>query len=825
MMRVVVVGVLVLGCCRAGEIAPDFAREVRPILSDRCFTCHGPDEKARKAKLRLDTAAGALATREHGAAVVPGKPAASSLIARLTTADEDEVMPPAKGGKRLSAAEIATLTRWIAAGAPWGEHWAFVPPRAAPAPVVKNPAWPRTEIDRFVLARLERDGLAPAAEADRRTLIRRLALDLTGLPPDPDLVEAFVADRSPDAYDQLVDRLLASPRYGEHLALSWLDAARYADSNGYQGDADRSMWPWRDWVVEAFNANLPWDRFTIVQLAGDLLPDATDRDRLATGFNRNHMINNEGGRIAEESRIDYVMDRAETVATVWLGATFTCARCHDHKYDPYTQRDYYRLFAYFNNVAEKGGGAREPVLRIDAAVDAAELVNLRATLLSTEAELNASEPRIAGEFTIWLAALDAAAIAKLPKPVLDAASVAADQRSAAQTTVLSDHHRSKVSLAAAVLVQRIAEDRKRIAEREKGSATVLVMDDKSPRKSHILTRGAWDKKGDEVTAGTPSALPAPAKDTPANRLGLARWLVDAGNPLTARVTVNRFWQHCFGAGLVRTPEDFGAQSRPPTHPELLDTLAVRFVESGWDVKALLRLLVRSATYRQSSQVTAAALERDPTNELLARAPRHRLAATALRDQALAVGGLLVERRGGPPVKPYQPAGLWEEFSFGKIKYVQDHGESLRRRSLYTFWRRTVPPTNLFDSASRQLCAVGVRRTNTPLQALVLMNDITYVEAARGLAERVLAGPGDDAARWRNAFTLATCRPPSADESARLGAALARMQSVYASDAAGAKALIAVGEHAPPAAIEPARLAAWTMLCSLLLNLDEVVSRE
>jgi SAM-dependent methyltransferase len=613
----------------------DFTRDVRPILADVCFTCHGPDARKRKAGLRLDTAQGGRG------AVVPGKPGESELFKRITSADAREHMPPPKTGRKLSAAQVAVLKQWIEEGARWQTHWAYAAPRRQLLPAVGNPTWPRNAIDHFVLARLEKEGLAPSPEATRTTLVRRLSLDLTGLPPALEEVEAFVNDRRPDAYRRLVDRLLASPRFGERLAHDWLDSARYADSNGYQSDATRTMWPWRDWTVRALGAGMPFDQFTVEQIAGDLLPGAGVEQKIATGFHRNHMLNGEGGRVAEESRIDYVVDRVDTTATVWLGLTMGCARCHDHKYDPFTQKDYYRLFAYFNNLAESGavdrGGNAAPVLGLPTPAQVQKRKELQQQIRDLEAASKTAAP--AGK---------------------------AEQQ------------------------KQLKGKRDALAALERSILNVMVMEDRpQPRQTHILVRGAWDRPGEKVTAGVIDRLaPAPG-GAPANRLGLARWLVSPDNPLTARVIVNRYWQLIFGTGLVKTSEDFGVQGEPPSHPELLDWLAVEFRESGWDLKHLLRLIVTSATYRQSSALTSRLGERDPDNRLLSRGPRYRLSSHTIRDQALALSGLLVERLGGPSVRPYQPAGIWEELSFGRIRYVQDRGPNLYRRSLYTFWRRTV----------------------------------------------------------------------------------------------------------------------------------------
>jgi mono/diheme cytochrome c family protein len=772
-------GPLLAAAAPARTPAPlSFDRDVRPILADNCFACHGFDAGKRAAGLRLDTAAGAVAPLPSGRrAIVPGKTDAGELLRRVA----NHTMPPPSTGKKLTPAQIAVLRRWIAGGARYEEHWALRPPRRAPLPPVRLREWVRNPVDAFILARLEREGLRPAPEADRATLIRRLSLDLTGLPSTPAEVDAFLADRAPDAYERVVDRLLASPRFGERMAWEWLDAARYADTNGYQGDRTRTSWPWRDWVIRAYNEDKPYDEFTIEQLAGDLLPNATLQQKIATAFNRNHMLNGEGGRIPEESRVDYVVDRVDTTTTVWMGLTFGCARCHDHKYDPYSQRDYYQLFAYFNNVPETGAvdrqGQANPVLLLPTPEQERALAESRAAVTAAEQQPQAPD------------------------------------RAAAQ--------------------RELDAARKRLGDLQNSLLAVMVMEERpTARESHILLKGAYDRPGEAVKPGVPSALPPLPADAPPNRLALARWLVAPENPLTARVAVNRYWQMLFGTGLVKTAEDFGVQGERPSHPELLDWLALEFQAPtrpgvrAWSTKGLLRLLVTSAAYRQSSRVSAGLLERDPENRLLARGARHRLPSWMLRDQALAVGGLLVERLGGPSVKPYQPPGVWEEATFGQIQYVQDKGEALWRRSLYTFWRRIVGPTNLFDTAGRQACTVRLARTNTPLQALTLLNDVTYVEAARAFAQRVLKeAPPTAEARLEHAFRLVLARRPTAAERRVLTGSLQRMLSQYRGEPAAAQRLLSAGESPRDAALDPAEHAAWTGLCSLILNLDEAISRE
>lgn len=824
---------LVVCLASAGQAAdtPDFARDVLPILADNCFHCHGPDAKTRKADLRLDTPEEAL---RPGGPIVPGKSVASELIRRLVTDDDGERMPPPRTNKKLTAAQIDTLRRWIDAGATWGRHWSFVPPRRPAVPTTRFPTV--NPIDAFVRARLEREGLSPSPEADRPRLIRRVTLDLTGLPPTPEEVEAFVRDPSPRAYEAVVDRLLASPHYGERMAWDWLDAARYADSNGYQGDGERTMWPWRDWVVRAFNDNLPYDTFTLWQLAGDLLPNPTREQILATAFNRNHMINGEGGRIPEENRVEYIFDQIETVGTVWLGLTLTCARCHDHKYDPLSQTDYYRLFAYFNQTPVTGAGGSgqtPPVIdcgtpeqeaRLKAAQNRLDELVRRVRPIETRLREAAAAPKPDGRYETTLPQVIESALRKGP---LDRA----DQNFDELTRFYQDKEPEYVRL--------LAEVRRARQERDAAAAAlpkVMVMADlPQPRDTFVLTRGVYDKREAKVEPGIPAVFTAMANppasagtNSPTrrpNRLDLARWIISPDNPLTARVTVNRLWQMFFGTGLVKTSEDFGVQGERPSHPELLDWLAVEFVESGWDVKRLVRLIVTSATYRQSAVVTPLLRERDPDNRLLARGPRHRLPSWMIRDQALAAAGLLNPTLGGPPVKPYQPPGVWEEATFGNKRYVQDHGSALYRRSLYVFWRRIVGPTLFFDVASRQTCTVKTTITNTPLHALVTLNDVTYVEAARALAQVALErGGATDADRLAFAFRRLTARPPTPEQAEILARLLAGQRRIFAADPAAARKLLAVGESPRNEKLDPVEHAALTVVCHTQLNLDEVLNK-
>jgi hypothetical protein len=802
----------------------DFARDVLPILSENCFQCHGPDAGARKGDLRLDIKDGAL--RQESPVIVPGKSAASELIQRITSTSKKDVMPPLKSKKKLTVPQIETLSHWIDQGAAWGKHWAFEKPQRPSLPPLRNKAWVRNGIDAFVLARLEEQGLTPSPAVTKETLIRRVTLDLTGLPPTPEDVDAFLKDPAPDAYEKVVDRLLASPRFGERMVWEWLDAARYADSNGYQGDAERTMWPWRDWAIQAFNDNMPFDRFTLMQLAGDLLPNATTDQKLATAFLRNHMINGEGGRIAEENRIEYVMDMAETTGTVWLGLTLTCCRCHDHKFDPLKQKEYYSLFAFFNQTPITGGGGdpqSAPVIEQMTPKDRDELAGVQKQIEEAAKDLVTLEealfPREAGK-----SADESAAAKELPKLVRDALKEPPLKRSRPQLTELEKHFTGKD----AAYVEKIKSLYRVVSAKidlNRRVIRVMVMEDMAkPRDTFTLEKGLYNKPKDKVSTGVPAIL-APLPDGVArNRLALAQWLVAADNPLTARVIVNRYWQQFFGIGLVKTVEDFGVQGERPQNPQLLDWLAVEFA-SGWDLKKLCRLVVTSATYRQSSRLTAALAEHDPQNRLLARGPRFRMPSWILRDQALAASGLLVGTIGGPPVKGYQPAGIWEEATFGTKRYQQDHGDALYRRSVYTFWRRIIGPTLFFDSAARQTCTVKQTRTNTPLHALTTLNDVTFVEAARALAERVLTVEASEEQRVELAFRRVLARKPSVEELAIFRSALKRLRGQYAADGDAARKLLAVGESKRNEKLDVTEHAAFTGLCNLILNLDEALTKE
>eukprot|EP00913_Durusdinium_trenchii_P008933 g8399.t1 len=812
-----------------------FTRDIRPILSDYCFKCHGPDAKTRKAELRLDTKQGAFAGRDGAKMIVPGNSQRSELIRRIQSADSDERMPPASEKLQLTKRQIELLKRWIDEGAKWEEHWAFIPPVKPRVPEVapRDRDHVRNAIDAFVVARLRKAGLQPSPAARRTTLLRRVTLDLTGLPPTLAEINAFVNDRTPDAYEKVVDRLLNSPAYGERMAWNWLDAARYADTNGFQGDPERTMWPWRDWLVSALNSNKPFDQFTIDMLAGDQLPNATLDQIVATGFNRNHMINGEGGRIPEETRVENVFDRTETTATVWMGLTMTCCRCHDHKFDPISQREYYSFYAFFNNTSEDGrgrSGAAAPVVRYVPP----ESRNLIASL---EMQLREQARNVADFEKKHASALSSATPSAKAGNKAQWNRVKAlfkkkpAQRNAKELQSLEQFFK-KSHPAYAGLLRALRTARGRRDAASKAVARVMVMDELPKRReTFILTRGTYNKPTEKVTRGTPGFLPPLPADPRKSRLSLAKWLVGGSHPLTARVTVNRYWQQFFGTGLVRTTEDFGIQGERPSHPLLLDWLATEFVRSGWNVKQMHRLIVTSATYRQSSKRSqadfsaAAKTASDPGNRLLSRFPRYRMPSWMLRDQALAISGLQVTRLGGSPVKPYQPPGVWAEATFGKKRYVQDHGDKLYRRSLYIFWRRIVGPTMFFDSAARQTCEVKPSRTNTPLHALTTLNDTTYVEAARAFAQRVMQATPSDAKRIRLAFQLATARRPSRAEFSILSSRLVLLKRQFEEAPAKAAELLKTGESPRDASLPAIDHAAWSSLCLLLLNLDEFFGRS
>lgn len=1154
----------------------NFNREIRPILSENCFTCHGPDEKSRMAPLRLDTKAGAFSTSTLNGRpiIVPGKAEESELYRRITSNDELERMPLAISNKKLTPEQIDLLKRWIQEGASWEEHWSFAPPTRPELPTVKNQKWVRNPIDYFILARLEAEGLNPSEELDKRTLIRRLSLDLTGFPPSRQEIKDFLADNSPDAYEKMVDRFLAKPQYGEHMGRFWLDVARYGDTHGLHLDNYREMWPYRDWVIKAFNNDMPFDQFTIEQLAGDLFPNPTLEQRIATGFNRCNVSTSEGGSIDEEYYVRYAVDRISTTATVWMGLTAGCAVCHDHKYDPITQKEFYRMYAFFNNITENAmdGNKKDPnpIVKVPAPEQTAQLAEYDKQIAALNDQLKTpmsavDEAQIAwetslpnwtviepktfsskggatlklledksilasddnpdkevyevtaqiseGEFTAirleglkheslpekgagrskssnvvltefeaelasrdqpetwqplrfiyawadyeqsdgetianatdgkaetgWavagnqkredrqaiflaqkpfgyangslikirlkhesenkqhqfgrfrLAVTQAQAFSRIGSPltlgewysagafkayngtyafyqkfepegkavnlkqefkigpgtydvlkwtkrdwtdgqvhydlngencatylyrnifsatkqkvtlslgsddaiqvwvnqkevfaeniereatpdqekvqvelkpgnnelvlkvvnysggygfcfnlesespivpanVVDAAKLDREKRSQEQQAATRDYFRKTVSTDPEIkkLLGELANLQRKRTDVDNSIATTLVMEERQePRGTYVLSRGQYDRRLEQVDAGTPAILSPMPKEAPANRLGFARWLVDPSHPLTARVTVNRFWLQLFGTGIVRTSENFGSQGERPSHPELLDWLATELIHSGWDVKYMLKLIVTSATYRQTSKVSPELLKRDLNNRLLARGPRFRLDAEMMRDQALAVSGLLHPKMGGPSVKPPQPYGLWEAVGYtgsNTVRFVKDSGaDKVYRRSLYTFWKRTSPPPqmNIFDAPSREACTARRERTNTPTQALMLMNDPQFFEAARAFAERTIKEGGSTAAqRMAYAFETATARLPKTDEMSILLNTFQAHLEEFKADPEAAKKLIVVGESPPDANLDPVELAAWTMITNLILNLDEVINK-
>ena len=1005
----------------AAEKDVDFNTQIRPILSENCFQCHGPDENARQADLRLDLEEAILADPDRGI-LVRGKPGRSELVRRIMSSDPDQQMPPAESNKSLTKDQRLLLARWVRQGATYQRHWSLVMPVRPTPPANRKQRWARNDIDRFILARLESERIQPSPAATRETLLRRLSLDLTGLPPTLTEIDDFLQDTSGEAYASVVERLLESPRFGEHMAWNWLDAARYSDTNGYQGDRTRTMSFWRDWVIEAFNDNMPFDKFTVDQLAGDLLEDPSLDQLVASGFNRNHPLNGEGGRIAEENRVEYVFDRTETTSTVWMGLTVGCARCHDHKFDPITQREYFQLYSYFNHVDESGrvdaGGNANPVMNVPTLQQRQRIEQLEKEIADNELKKNQSSLALAESRQAWvdllqgqletqgripgwsilhpeavtssggatvniepagaifvsgtfpkrddytvtikpaaglLAAIELEALttsglkyqgpgrkanfvltsfeASLTPPegdpvklVLDRAIADFNQDPLNVTTALDPsaelgwaiwkgdidtaqdrkavfyldapvkvpagstlsivlRHQSKhddhvlgyfrlsttsdpadglqtphsppaaivdiLRKPAADWTEKEADNLSKYHRQQTGpyqqaqrqitlaraemdrlsdkyAKTMVMRDRDTPRETYMLTVGRYDalrKDEGQIHPGVPASLPTLAGDAPPNRLALARWLVSGRHPLTARVAVNRLWQSIFGSGLVRTSEDFGSQGELPSHPALLDWLATEYVKNGWDTKQMIRLMVQSATYRQQSTARPELGDMDPFNRLLARGPRHRLPAHVIRDQALAVSGLLKEKVGGPSVKPYQPGGLWADFSFGKITYTRDSGDSLYRRSLYTFWRRSLGPPNMFDEANRQVCNVRLRRTNTPLHALTLLNDITFVEAARVFAERMLTShrtPGD---RLATAFRMTTSRNPGEAERAILLRALERSMTFYRENPEQADAFRQSGEYPPAEGLDAIEVAAYGNVMNMILNTDEALTRE
>ena len=744
--------------CQAATVPKklSYNRDVLPILSTKCFACHGADSAKRQADLRLDQYDSVIRDRQGTKAIVPGEADQSELISRIFSNDDDLSMPPPHLAEQLNLQEKNTLKHWINQGAAYETHWAFQPARKTPVP---DGDWGRNPIDRFVYRKLKAAHLGPQNPAPQEQLLRRASFDLTGLPPTLDELNTFIADHSPNAWEGVIDRLLSSPRYGERMAMWWLDGAHYGDSHGYDNDLENSQWPWRNWVIASFNRNQPFDEFTIEQLAGDLLPNASEQQILATAFNRNHRIQTEDGAIDEEWRTEYVIDRVETMGTVWMGLSLGCCRCHDHKFDPISQREFYQLFALFNNLDEKGfvnnlRGSAEPRIRYQSERFQRELSELQ-TQIEKPSELKTAVNALEARYP-W----------------------------------------------------------------------VMVMREMpATRPTYILKRGHYDSIGERVVAGFPQALPSPMTGHPVTRLTFARWLVASRHPLTARVIVNRLWEQLFGTAIVESSENLGIQADWPSHPDLLDWLALELVASDWDLKKILRMIMLSKTYQQSHEIDFERLQRDPRNRLISRGPRVRLPAEMIRDQALFLAGLLHEEIGGPSVRPYQPAGLWEEVE-KRGKYQQDHGQSLYRRSVYTAIRKTVAPPEmvLFDLPSRELCTVKRLPSNTPLQALNLLNNVTFVEAARKFAERMLTHgtSAEESIRW--GFCFASSREPTLQEQKILVRGYQRRRESYQQNPQQAAAVLAYGESPFLTQLDPIDLAAMTTVASLILNLDELIHK-
>jgi hypothetical protein len=811
----------------------DFNREVRPILSKNCFACHGADEAKRAKGLRLDQRDLAIKPLKSGeTAIVAGDPDSSALIARISEEDETLRMPPRKAGNRLNQAEVDILTRWIQQGAKYAEHWALIRPKAEPLPRVNDRNWPRNGIDFWILARLEKEGLHPSPEADPSTLLRRASLDLRGLPPTPEELDRFLGDKAPGAYERAIDRFLEDPAYGERWARVWLDLARYADSAGYGSDPLRTIWRYRDWVIDAFNRNLTYDQFTIEQIAGDLLPGATIDQKIATAFHRNTMTNTEGGTDDEEFRVAAIKDRVDTTMQVWMGLTLGCAKCHSHKYDPLTNEEYYKFYAIFNQTADNDQPDESPVIPVADALAVEQARKLDARIGELKRLLEAAPSILVSSQAAWEESLartqaHAEARKKVSKEILAILDTPAAKRTKDQVRKLTKHF-----LSVAPELKSIRDEIARLEKNKPEIPTLPVMVElpaDKRRVTRLLRKGNFLDPGDVVSPGVPKALhPLPSSSsTPVNRLALAKWLVDPQNPLTARVAVNRYWAQLFGVGIVETEEDFGTQGELPSHPELLDWLAVRYMELGWNTKAMLKLIVTSAVYRQSPRVTPELLARDPRNRLLARAPRVRLEAEIVRDQALALSGLLSRKIGGPSVFPPQPEGLWQAAFNGQRTWATSHGTDKYRRALYTFWRRTVPYPSMatFDAPSREICAIKRVRTNTPLQALVTLNDPVYVEAAQALARRIVREGGSNPEdRAGYALRLCLCRPPRPEQVAHLIELYQSEHARYQKDRQAALALASEPMGRLPAGTDPADLAAWTTVASVLLNLDGVLTR-
>ena len=818
----------------------EFNRDIRPILAEKCFSCHGPDPNKRKADLRLDQRQSAL----NAGAIDPSD---SLIIDRIHSDDSDLLMPPPDSNRHLSQQDKKFLTRWIQEGAEYQAHWAFVAPVQMNPPVIDTLSlqnWPNNPIDNFILAKLEKVGLTPSPEAKRETLIRRLYADLIGLPPSPKKVDEFLADQSPDAYEQLVNSLLASQHYGERMAIAWLDAARFADSNGFQQDGDTWQWIWRDWVINALNDDMPFDQFSIEQLAGDLLPDATQQQQIATAFNRNHLLNGEGGAIAEEQRFNNLFDRVDTTSTTWLGLTMACAQCHDHKYDPLTQSDYYQLLHVFNQVSETGRPGRQssrirvatPFLEVATTDQKKQLSQLKQNMRLLEKD---AKPIIDVAYAAWKSGLfsdgQAADGKDLPRSLTPLLRKPKDIRSDAEKKRIENGLRSffdskvKRSVTKDVAVITKYDKAKQAHDAFNGDEIprVMVMNDDKPRETRVLDRGDYlSPLGDALAFATPASLPPLPDSFPKNRLGLAKWLFLPNHPLTARVQVNRMWQRFFGTGLVKTTEDMGVQSEYPRHRALLDWLAIEFQKQGWSQKSMHKLMVMSATYRQTSKINADQMEKDPENRLHGRASRFRMPAMVLRDWALDCSGLLDRTIGGRPVYPYQPDQIWESLAITKERdftYPQSTGSDLYRRSIYTFWRRTVAPANMFDSANRRTCSVRANRTCTPLHALTTLNDPTWIEAACSLAERCMGSRDTLDEQIILAFRTVVSRQPTSSERVVLANMFIHQHSLITLESA--LTFLRKDTQSTEKSHDPMTLAALANVCLAILNLDEALTRE
>ena len=843
----------------------DFSRQIRPILSSKCFKCHGPDEAQRKADLRLDEADSARAN-----SIVPGNADKSLLIQRIKSDDPEQRMPPPDSKLVLTKAEISLLQQWVAEGADFSVHWAYQQPKRPDVPSTQKKSWSRNDIDGFILKRLEKAGLEPSATADKVTLIRRLSLDLTGLPPTIADVDRFLSDKRTRAYERLVDRLLASQHYGERMTQDWLDVARFGDTNGYENDSDRKMWLYRDWVINAFNTNMPFDRFTIEQIAGDMLPDADTSQVIASGFNRNTTYNEEGGADADEFRVVYAVERASTTGTVFLGLTLGCAQCHEHKYDPISQKEFYQFYAFFNSVDGELGATGHniplpPLLKLPTKQQAVELARVTQELPALEARIKAEVGKVkladtpaktshtsapaAGSNAVpakekkpdddsffdtqadWEAKQKKEEKSKLPKEILELVKREPAKRNDEQKQKLHDYF---VEFAYArtrsifePLHKRQEELKKTEAELNNAIPSTMVMKEAAKRSAaHVLIRGDFEQKGEQVSPDVPAIfLPLPA-DKPRNRLALANWLADPENPLVARVAVNRFWKQFFGTGLVKTMEDFGVRGDFPSHPQLLDWLATELIRKGWNVKALQKQIVMSAAYRQSSRFRPETVKLDSYNRLLARQNRFRLTAEEIRDTALAISGLMNDEIGGPSVFPYQPKGYYSDK--GRWKWNPSKGDDLYRRGLYTFWRRTTtyPTFRIFDAPSRETCTVERPRTNTPLQALVTLNDPTFVEAARVFGERIMRQAGNSVdEKLTFAFRSTLGRPPDQAERQIIQQIYTKQLAKYLANKQAAADLIQHGEYRVPNDLAVPQLAAWSTVANVLLNLDETITRE